>query len=264
MKAGTTTLYKILREHPDISVSKIKETNFFSRSPDWKKELPRYHKLFKQGYGKIYGEASPSYSGYPKSGEIWNDIYEYNPDMKIIYMIRNPYERSISHYMHVYERGYTDLPIEKAFEEIPRLINCSRYYYQIKPYIEKFGKEQVFLIDFEDFIKDRKTVIRKLSEFLEIDSDAFPPFENIHANRSVGDVKLPPRYDKLVRFLTPTARHVPEPIRLKIKKLFADRSRSFSQKPEMPKTARENMTQHMITEIPELEKLLNKKLIHWK
>ena len=52
MKCGTTSLAEILKCHPDISFSKIKEPHFFHRAKDWRKELDQYHKLFNKSEGK--------------------------------------------------------------------------------------------------------------------------------------------------------------------------------------------------------------------
>lgn len=103
MKAGTSTLYEILKNHPEISFCKEKEPHFFSITTDWRNETEKYHKLFNKEKGKIYGEASTSYSLYPECNlNIWHDIYAYNKKMKFIYIVHNPIDRVVSHYMQYY------------------------------------------------------------------------------------------------------------------------------------------------------------------
>jgi len=263
MKAGTTTFYKILKDHPEISFSKVKETHYFSETTDWRKDIDRYHKFFNQEDGKIYGEASPPYTSYPLYGETWKSIYEYNSEMKIIYIVRDPFERSVSHYMHFYERGHIDLPIEEAFQKFPEFLNNSRYYFQIKPYIEKFGREQVLLIDFDDYLKDKEGVLKNISSFLKIKYEGFLPLTDIHANKSIGGYKIHRRFDFLVKLGMPFVKFMPERMQLSLKKLFSDRKRAFTKKPELPPEARRKLTEYVEEEIPFLEKLLNKDLNYW-
>ncbi|MDZ7821446.1 MAG: sulfotransferase [Candidatus Marinimicrobia bacterium] len=110
-KCGTTTLYRILKDHPDINFCREKEPDFFSKTEDWKTHLADYHKLFREEEGKIYGEASHSYTAYPRFNlNIWEDIHAYNPGMKFIYIVRDPVDRFISSYMQDYQRGGSAFP----------------------------------------------------------------------------------------------------------------------------------------------------------
>lgn len=156
-KCATTTLSTILANHPEVCFSRVKEPCFFCKSRDWRKGLSEYEKLF-DGDAKVCGDASTTYTCLPTFNlEIWNNIYEYNNNMKFIYMIRNPIDRIISHYMHTFQRGYTNLSIEEAIKKIPIFIDITRYYTQISPFIEKFGRQNVLIILFEDFMQDRAT-----------------------------------------------------------------------------------------------------------
>ncbi|MDX8338069.1 sulfotransferase domain-containing protein [Draconibacterium sp. IB214405] len=263
MKAGTTSLYEVLKAHPDISFSKIKEAHFFSTTKNWEKDLPKYHKLFKEEEGKLYGEASPSYSAMPEFQNSAKIIHAYNPEMKIIYMVRNPIDRSISHYMHIFERGYTNLPIDEAFEKNPQIVKSSCYFYQVKPYLELFGKEQIFFIDFEDYIKDRKRVLKELSGFLEIDPEPLVNLKEIHANRTVGGYKLHPRYDKLLHRVGPLVELWPSGLKLFIKRLLSNKKRVFKEKPRIKEQTKQKILDAVKPEIPGLEKLLGKDLSNW-
>ena len=262
MKAGTTSLYEVLKTHPNISFSKIKETHFFSKTEDWRTDLPKYHKLFKED-GKLHGEASPSYSAMPEFKNPAEKIHAYNPEMKIIYMLRNPIDRSISHYMHRFERGYTELSIDEAIEKTPHIIKSSCYYFQIKPYLDLFGRDQILFIDFDDYIKDRNRVLEKLAGFLSIDSYPFVEMKEVHANRTLGGYKLHPRYDKLLHRVGPLVERWPGGLKLFIKRLLSNKKRVFQEKPQISGMTKRKILDAVKPEIPELETLLGKDLSKW-
>ena len=265
MKCGTTTLSKILANHPSISFSKEKEPHFFSKSKDWKSELKDYEKLFSQKDGVIYGEGSTTYTFYPQFNlEVWNDIYEYNPDMKFIYLIRNPIERIISQYMHSFERGYINTSIEEAILNHPPLLNNARYYSQITPYIEKFGISQVLVLDFDDLIHAKEKTIQKVSSFLDIDFAGFKDFEAVHALKSVGGNKIPHKYDNL-KFLKEILKFLPKGISDFFRKMVlkSNQKRTFLEKPTLsPKL--QNVIRHFLKlEIEHLNKIIDKDISYW-
>jgi len=186
-KCGTTTLSEILRNHQSIVGCKQKEPHFFSETKNWKNSLDEYHSLFEEGSDVLYFEASTSYTFYPyRNLNIWDDIYEYNPDMKFIYLVRNPIDRIISGYVHAFEKGHTDLPLEKTLVRGSFQIDITRYYTQIYPYIRKFGTESVLIVDFDDFINKRDKVLSQISEFLSVDYGKFSIDKDVHLNKSIG------------------------------------------------------------------------------
>lgn len=95
--------------------------------------------------------------------------------------MRDPIARIVSHYIHSYMRGYTRLSLYKAILKDPAFINRTRYYTQIKPYIDTFGRKQVFLTTFERFLNDKDIVLLELADFLEIEND-FKNYQEIHSN----------------------------------------------------------------------------------
>ncbi|MFW5804549.1 MAG: sulfotransferase family protein [bacterium] len=233
-KAGTTTLADILSNHPEVSFCSKKEPNFFSKSPNWKVELIDYHNLFKKKRNAIYGEASTSYTMSPEfNPEIWKDIHEYNDKMKFIYIVRNPVQRAISQYMQSYQLGKINYSIEDAIKYYPRLINPSRYFTQIKPYIDLFGKEQVLIIDFADFLNNKKIIIENISGFLGISFKKFVDFENSYKNASINSKKLHFRTRNLVRKMNPIIKYIPEELKNSIKNSFVNPKRVFTEKPKL-------------------------------
>ncbi len=259
-KCGTSTLFNILDSHPGIVGSRPKEPQFFSTSPDWRKEIDDYHKLFNQKEGVLYLEASTTYTFYPlRNLRIWEAIYEYNPKMKFIYLVRNPIDRVISSYMHAYERGFTDLAIEEAVTERRQLIDVTRYYTQIRPYIKKFGSDRVLIIDFEDFIKKREAVLLQIADFMSIDYSQFANHEKVHTNASLGGGKKHHKYDKPSLPLKVVRKFLP-PL---WDRMMDNSRRAFARKPELSPEYREMIINMLELEIRALEGLMDKDLSHW-
>lgn len=191
MKSGTTTLADILKSHDKISFCSIKEPQFFSESPNWREELPKYRNLFPEIInGKLIGEASTGYTMFPEfNKKVWDDIYQFNPEMKIIYIMRDPIARVVSHYKHSYARGYVRLSFDKAILKDPVFINRTRYYTQIKPYIHVFGRAQILLITFEKLLNEKDKVLLEIANFLEIEN-AFKNYQEVHSNKAIQNMNI--------------------------------------------------------------------------
>ncbi|HKK62988.1 MAG TPA: sulfotransferase [Bacteroidales bacterium] len=259
-KCGTTTLSEILRNHPSFEACRTKEPHFFSQKRDWRKYLDEYHSLFSLREDALYFEASTTYTFYPhRKFNIWDDLYEYNPKLKFIYLVRNPIDRIISSYMHSYEKGHTDLAIEDAIINERFFLDITRYYTQISPFIERFGREKVLIIDFEDLINNQNETLQKVSDFLLIDSDKFSTSGNVHSNKSVGGNKIHHKFDspslylKIIRKLSPRL----------WRNITDNADRSFHTKPKLEKVYKEMIIRFLTSEIMELQKLMDKNLNNW-
>nr|WP_319271812.1 sulfotransferase [uncultured Draconibacterium sp.] len=262
-KAGTTTMADILSDHPDVNFCKEKEPNFFSTTDNWKANVGRYHSLYKEESGKIYGEASHSYTALPIYNlNIWEDIYDYNPNMKFIYIVRNPIDRFISAYMQNYQRGRFDWTLDETIHK-SKNINRSRYYTQILPFIEQFGRDNVLIIDFDDFIKDRKVVLEKLSDFLKLSLDKFDLDENKHSNVSVNSIKLNAKYDWIVKHFSALINIIPNKITVIIKHMLVNKKRVFKEKPRLTRKQQETIIRLTKQDTIALSELIDKDLSGW-
>ena len=260
-KCGTSTLSEILRTHPSLVRCDEKEPDFFSASQDWQAELPRYEEMFQRRKGACYYEASPSYTFYPhRKLELWNDLYEYNPNLKIVYVVRNPIDRITSSYMHSYERGYTDLPFERALIKVPVFFDVTRYATQITPFIERFGRERVSILFFEDLARDPNGFVRSLAAFLGIDPEEFGDAATIHVNRSLGGHKRHHKYDN-PGILLSGARRLAPPI---WRAITSNSARAFDRKPLVSPPLRRMMLRILGPEIDRLEEITGRDLRHWR
>lgn len=180
-KAGTTSLFKYFLEHPQVFVPPNKETYFFSEFfyEDAKiKTLKEYQDIFNSApTGNICVEISTSYL---YSQNAANEIKEYNPDSKIIIILRNPVDRSFSNYMYKLKTGKEDcLRFEDAIsKEKERIDNglpygfhytgMGFYFNQVKRYIDTFGNENVLILLFEELKTDPALFYQRISDFMGI------------------------------------------------------------------------------------------------
>ena len=268
MKSGTSTLTKILSMHPEVCFCREREPHFFSKTPDWKANLEDYKNLYNPQEEQICGESSTTYTCYPEFNKnIWDDLYEFNPQLKLIYIMRDPVDRILSHYMHNYLRGYTSEPLEKAILSKSTYINRTRYWVQIRPYLDVFGKEQVLLLTFEELIANKKMTLNKIADFLDIDGAKFYDFENVHANKSVGETKPDVRIDNLrksniVNLLKP---FVPKSLRgLTSNFLYKLTEKKFNSRPKISDHLKSVIWDLLILDILEIEKIMGRKIIEWQ
>ena len=106
-KGETSSLHYYLSLHPQICMSREKELNFFISERDWsnwKRGVEWYKKKF-IGKAQIYGESSPNYTNYPRYDQVPKRMHSIVPEAKLVYILRDPIKRIISHYMHKYSKG---------------------------------------------------------------------------------------------------------------------------------------------------------------
>ena len=116
-KAGTSSLYQLLKRHPAVGLSSVKEVHFFDdESLDWSKPpYDRYHSYFpKRRRAIAWGEATPIYSYWPNALER---IKAYRPDMKLILLFRDPISRAYSAWSHQRRTGRETLSFAQAIRD---------------------------------------------------------------------------------------------------------------------------------------------------
>jgi hypothetical protein len=187
-KSGTTSLYHYLSEHPQVEMSSQKEPDYFSDKAIHEQgmyyaknrvdTLDKYESLFVQKESVVYGEASVSYLFYENVAE---DIKKYNPNAKIIIMLRDPIERAFSHYLMDYRLGLISDSFENVLAKISKhknahlfyqqYIEVSKYAKQIQRYLDFFKKENILFIDYEDFKKNVSKTVDQVYNFLNISTE---------------------------------------------------------------------------------------------
>jgi hypothetical protein len=189
-KCGTTSLYSWLSAHPDVCSSSVKET-YYLYQPDENKngirtfteaELEEYASFFTHcDQKKIVFEATPSYI-YSESA--MRALYRVNPELKCLFVLREPSDRLYSEYtFHRYKTGkfkgdFASYVVEDRLAE-------SRYHDYISKWVTTFGKVNIYLIYFDD-LKDRpKDLMIRLCQFLAIDPAIYSQFDFEQKNKTV-------------------------------------------------------------------------------
>lgn len=267
MKSGTTTLSNILSAHPEICFSQKKEPHFFSKTESWQQDIDSYKALYTPIANQLCGEASTTYTCYPEFNKTtWKSLYEFNSQLKLIYIMRHPIDRIVSHYMHNYLRGYTDRSFEDDVLINPTYLNRTRYFVQIKPYLEYFGTDQVFLLTFEEFLANKQAVLQKMAQFLGIDFSKFDDFDEVHRNRSVGETKRNVNIEKLrdSKWVQSVQPLIPAPVRTAISStLHQSTARTLDRKPEVSALLNNILWDLLLLDILEIEKLMQRELTEW-
>ncbi len=105
LKCGTTSIHHYLGLHPQIQMSKPKELNFFVEELNWDLGLDWYASRF-DSRSPVRGESSPHYTNLPRFEGVAARIHEHCPDARLLYMVRDPIKRILSHWVHATGAGY--------------------------------------------------------------------------------------------------------------------------------------------------------------
>lgn len=155
MKAGTSTLQAQLAAQPGLFMTTPKEPNFFSDDDIYGQGLEWYQDLFRDaGPNDLKGEASTHYTKLPTYPHTLARMAATLPAPRIVYVIRNPVDRLISHYMHNWTRGEVGHDMVQALQDHPECEAYSRYPMQIAPYLEQYGAHSVLLTSLEALKQD--------------------------------------------------------------------------------------------------------------
>ena len=186
-KAGTSSLYQLLKRSSGICMASVKEPRFFNVQIDHSAFMSgsvtdeaAYLRLFNHcSQESMWGEASPSYLVDPDTPKR---ILARAPLAKIVVMIRDPVERAYSHYLfHEVRTGRSGRTFGTAIDECvqtmeidfyhPRyLLQPGFYARQISRYIDVFGADRVLTTVYDDFTADTRAELSRVCDFLGVAS----------------------------------------------------------------------------------------------
>jgi hypothetical protein len=172
MKSGSTTLYRDLSRSARIFLPEEKEPDtLVSHNDDVEAMVSDYKSLFAPAPdGALLGEASTSYTKRPDyENAAQNALNVCGPNLKILYVTRDPIKRIISQYEHEFGLGLVEEPLNEALLKHDRYVAYSSYDWQIAPWREAFGDANVMQIEMEAYVKNREQYARAALEFLTID-----------------------------------------------------------------------------------------------
>jgi hypothetical protein len=177
MKAATTTLSDYLSLHPNIHIP-ADEIHFFNSEDKYQKGIAYYRSLFSPEPGEYrVGEKTPTYSYYQAAP---SRIAQFNPNIRLIWIFRNPTLRAYSHYWFFVQNGQEKHPFEKAIELEPlkrsknigySYVDRGLYVQQVERFLNYFPKENMLFLLYESFRKTPVETIKKCLDFLELPID---------------------------------------------------------------------------------------------
>lgn len=183
-KAGTTFLFNLLGQHPEICVSSIKEVHFFDIEENFARGLDYYASFFdNRDQRPAVGEATPTYMIYPHiCGRLREAL---GPDIKLIFMLRHPVDRALSHFM----MSLSGMSLREGLtlDDFPRYLELSfangavagfgptgRYAAQLAPFFELFPRENTLVLLFEEDVRgNAQPGLDKVCRFLQISPHRF-------------------------------------------------------------------------------------------
>jgi hypothetical protein len=165
MKAGTSSLHYYLRNHPDIFMSETKELDYFMVSKNYNRGLEWYKSQFVTDK-KVRGESSPNYSKYEITPKL---IFESLPEIKLIYILRDPVNRFKSHMQHLNINPNSYLKNINTFEPL----ETGLYYKHIQNYSQYFSRQQILILNFDRLKNDKINLFKEVFNFLEVDHQKF-------------------------------------------------------------------------------------------
>jgi hypothetical protein len=267
-KCGTTSLHYYLDQHPEISMARAKELNFFVARGTWTKGLDWYAAQFDAG-APVRGESSPAYTNYPVHGGVPARMHSVVPNAKLVFLARDPIERIVSQYVHDYSAGKVDRPLAEVLADgistHPYVLR-SRYFLQLEQYLAFFPREQILVLAQEDLLNDRPPTMRQVFEFLEVDDSFYhPKFEQLK-HRTSNDRRRKTRLGRAVSLAARelTARfHPPRWIAWKAERLLVFPLSRRIERPVVGGALTEQLAAELGDDANRLRELTGKEFASW-
>ena len=193
-KAATSTLHSLLAQHPAVARTRKKELHFFDdESRDWERPDYSTYVAKRTAPGQAVAvDATPVYLFWPPA---LPRMRAYAPDMRLVALFRDPVERAFSHWMMQADRtdrtpGFDALVTRSLAADRPELpphhwpsarsrtrsvVARGFYGHQLARGFEAFARDQWLLLDFVDLVGDQATVLRRVTDFLDVAPYTRPP-----------------------------------------------------------------------------------------
>ncbi|MEL6578221.1 MAG: sulfotransferase domain-containing protein [Cyanobacteria bacterium J06621_12] len=175
-KSGTTSLYEYLCRHPQIYMSTPKEPDFFSVDANYEQGMDSYYALFEPAQAdQVCGEASTTYSRLHQHPQTVKRIHAALPQVKLIYIMRQPIDRAYSFYIHRFKGALyrPEQAVEDTFEatikQQPEFIESSYYLEQIEQYLKLFSRQSCLFLLMKDLIEQPGATLEQILTFIGVD-----------------------------------------------------------------------------------------------
>ena len=185
-KSATSSLWAYLRAHPQVFMPLVKELDFFS-APGDDLDIEGYAEWFSDASNAVaIGEASPSYTMFPASGNTPAKIARALPGARLIYLMRHPVERMRSAYRHRLAGATERRRIGRALIGDPSYLQVSMYATQVEQYLRWFPRSQLLLLTTEELKRDRAATLQRVLSFIGVDTEWEPP--DLHAEHNTSEL----------------------------------------------------------------------------
>jgi hypothetical protein len=260
LKCGTTSLHHYLNLHPQIAMSRPKELNFFVAELNW--DLgPEWYASHFDAAAPVRGESSPHYTNLPRFAGVADRMRSVlGEDARLIYMVRDPIDRMLSHYLHNVGGGYEHRPLADALTDPDSAyISRSRYAMQLEPFLREFGRERIAIVSREELKDDRAGTMRRMFDVCGIDpsfsSEQFEREWETGSGKSAGGFRLMDRAVRLpgLRSLDRNFDRLPESLRWLVERLVHDPGTGAAPKPELAGDLRERLADLVRDDVEQLE-----------
>ncbi len=269
LKCGTTSIHHYLGLHPEIQMSKPKELNFFVEELNWDLGLNWYASRFDDRFG-VRGESSPHYTNLPRFGGVAERIHEHCPEAQLIYMVRDPIKRILSHWVHATGAGYETREMVATLSEPGcSYTQRSMYWMQLQPYLERFDRAQIEIFTQEELQTEREATMRKAFAFAGVDQG----FTSVQFGREweKSAAKQGDKYQLMERLIKlPGFRsfdrnfdRLPESMRWIVEKVVHDPEKPPAPKPELPDDLFETLRGRFGEEVAALQRFVGREFAGW-
>ena len=270
LKCGTTSIHHYLGLHPEIHMSKPKELNFFVKELNWDLGIPWYEGRF-DGRFPVRGESSPHYTNLPRYHGVAARIHDNLPDARLIYMVRDPISRILSHWRHATGAGYETRSMQDVLtREDQAYVTRSMYWMQLQPYLERFGPEQICVIAQEELQAERGQTMRRAFEFAGVDPDfTSEQFEREWERSTAKESDQYQLMEKLVKLpgfksFDRNFDRLPERMRWMVEKVVHDPDAAEAPKPELTSEIESRLTRRFSGDAPRIQEFADRGFPRWK
>ena len=270
LKCGTTSVHHYLGLHPDVHMSRPKELNFFVKELNWDLGLPWYEGRF-DARAKVNGESSPHYTNLPRYEGVAARIRENVPDARLLYMVRDPISRILSHWRHATGAGYETRAIKDVLSRDDQTyVTRSMYWMQLQPYLELFPREQITVIAQEELQADRDGTMRRAFEFAGVDpsftSEQFDRQWEKSTAKESDQYQLMEKLIKLPGFrsLDRNFDRLPERMRWMVEKVVHDPDAPEAPKPELTPEIERHLLGLFGEDSKRIQEFAGREFPHWK
>jgi hypothetical protein len=218
------------------------------------------------GEATVIAEASNLYSQLPAIAGVPERILSFSPDARFIYLMRDPVERTLSHYWHHVRWSGEHRAMLAALRADPQYTATSHYARQLSAYLQHVARERMYILTLEALSHNPTREMSRLYAWLgvdasfraadaDVDTNARPDtFERVRGRGLLDRVRRTPAYGKI-------APHVPAPLRT-LGRGLALRTTSTAEAPLAE--VRTYLRTRQLGETEELGRLLNRGFPEWK